>query len=58
MCDVHQAFEEWLRTRRFVTTLDIILDGTVQEFAQSQGIAEAHCGAEGLSLTTFSHRAI
>lgn len=51
-----EAFENWLKTKRLVTTLDLMLIGSPQELDAGEGqilIAEAHNGAEGLGLTTF-----
>ena len=43
-----EEFESWLGSRRLVTTMDLMpgQDGTLV-------VSEAHCGAEGLGLTTF-----
>ncbi|MHB2016399.1 MAG: hypothetical protein ACYCW6_05565 [Candidatus Xenobia bacterium] len=42
------AFEVWLRDKRFVSTVDVMLskDGSVL-------VSEAHCGGDHLHLTTF-----
>lgn len=49
-------FDRWLRNKRLVTSLDLMLGGTLRELNAGGGtliVSEAHDGGEGLGLTTF-----
>lgn len=51
-----EAFQAWLRGKRFVSTVDVMLGGSTAQLEAGQGtvlLSEAHAGSEGLPTTIF-----
>lgn len=49
-------FDDWLRDKRLVTTMDLLLEGNPSDFERGQGtlvMGEAHWGCDDLGTTTF-----